>query len=68
VSSNVTTANIVMGDFSKLLVGLRQDALVEVSAFGDGFDTHSVHLKVTWRGDCALAQPLAFYWLGGITT
>jgi HK97 family phage major capsid protein len=68
VTSNVTTANIVMGDFSKLLVGLRQDALVEVSAFGDGFDTHSVHLKITWRGDCALAQPLAFYWLGGITT
>jgi HK97 family phage major capsid protein len=68
VSSNVGTSNLIMGDFNKLLVGLRQDALVEVSAFGDGFDTHSVHLKITWRGDCALAQPLAFHLLDGITT
>jgi HK97 family phage major capsid protein len=59
---------IIMGDFSKLLVGLRQDALVEVSAFGDGFDTHSLHVKCTWRGDVALAQAAAFHLLDGITT
>jgi HK97 family phage major capsid protein len=68
VTSNMPDTQIIVGDFSKLLVGLRQDALVEVSAFGDGFDSHSLHVKCTWRGDVALAQAAAFHLLDGITT
>lgn len=57
-----------MADFRQLLIGLRQDVLVEISQdAGDSFDKHQIRVKCTWRGDIGLAQPTHFVKLTGIT-
>lgn len=64
--TNESTA--FMGDFSKMLIGLRQDVLIETSnAAGDAFDKNQIKIKATWRGDIGFAQPQHFARLTGIT-
>jgi HK97 family phage major capsid protein len=68
-TTNVTTANLIVGDFSKMLIGLRQRPMVEFSPVaGDAFAKHQIAIKVTWRGDFGLSQPTHFHVLSGITT
>jgi HK97 family phage major capsid protein len=69
VTSNMPDTDILMGDFTRVILGLRQDALVEfTSTGGDAFAKHSVLFKVTWRGDVAIEDGGAFHDLAGITT
>lgn len=61
-------SNAFVGDFTKLIVGLRQNAMVEVTTTGgDTFDKHQAKIKITWRGDIALSQPTHFVNLLAIT-
>ncbi|MCD6661473.1 MAG: phage major capsid protein [Lentimicrobium sp.] len=49
------------GDFTSMLVGLRQGLEIEVSTnAGDTFKKHQVAIKCTWRGDIALTRPTHF--------
>jgi HK97 family phage major capsid protein len=68
-TTNLTTANLIVGDFRQMLIGLRQRPLVEVTTTGgDSFQKHQVRIKITWRGDFGLAHPDHFHVLGGITS
>jgi len=61
-------SSIYLGDFSQLLIGLRQGVNIEVSTnAGEAFERHQVLIKVTWRGDFNLAQEAHFVRLSGIT-
>ena len=69
VTSNMPDTDILVGLFSQVMLGLRQDAVVEFSAHaGETFQRHQVAFKVTWRGDVAVEHAAAFHKLGGITT
>ncbi|MCH8851725.1 MAG: phage major capsid protein [Planctomycetes bacterium] len=60
-TGNMTDTDGIVGDFSKLIIGLRQSPLVEVTTTGgDTFKQHQVQVKITWRGDFAADSPLAF--------
>lgn len=60
-TKNMTDTDGIVGDFSKLIIGLRQSPLVEVtSTGGDTFKKHQVQVKITWRGDFASDSALAF--------
>lgn len=49
------------GDFSKMLIGMREGMQLEVSTqAGDTFKKHQVAIKCTWRGDVAFEQPSHF--------
>lgn len=68
-TTNATTALGFVGDFSKMLIGIRQTALVEVSTeAGDFFKKHQVGIKITFRFDVNTSHPAAFHVLSGITT
>jgi HK97 family phage major capsid protein len=57
-----------VGDWTQMLVGLRQEPRIEVSTVaGDAFKKHQVCLKITMRGDMALAHADHFCVLSGIT-
>lgn len=61
-------STVLVGDFSQLLVGIRSDATIETTTEGgDTFHKHQVGVKITWRGDIAVAQPKAFCAVSGIT-
>jgi HK97 family phage major capsid protein len=69
VTSNMPNTDILVGDFSQVILGLRQNAVVEFSLHaGETFQRHQVAFKVTWRGDVAVEHAAAFHKLGGITT
>jgi HK97 family phage major capsid protein len=57
----------LMGDFSQLLLGLRQNFLMELSTSGSDFSNHTVSAKLTWRGSTTLLQDNHFVKLTGIT-
>ncbi len=60
-------STLVVGDFSKLIVGVRAGAQVEVSAVAeDAFAKHQIMVKITWRGDIAVEQPKAFCKVTGL--
>eukprot|EP00913_Durusdinium_trenchii_P028474 g26702.t1 len=68
-TTNITTADILIGDFTKAFIGMRQEAQVEVSTTAESFfSKHQVGVKITLRFDCNLAQAGAFHALNGITT
>jgi HK97 family phage major capsid protein len=58
----------IMGDFSKVIFGVREDINIEVSlAAGEAFERHQALIKVTWRGDVTLERENQFTKLTGIT-
>lgn len=60
-------STLVVGDFSKLIVGVRANAQVEISpTAGEAFAKHQIMVKITWRGDVAVAQPKAFCKVTGL--
>lgn len=60
-------SNAYLGDFRKVVIGLRQDALVEMSN-APGFDKHTVKVKLTYRGDIDVTKPTHFCVLQAIDT
>ena len=69
VTSNCPTANIFMGDFTQMLIGLRGGPRVEATTTGgDSFKKHQVLIKIVWRGDMNVEHAAAFHALTGITT
>lgn len=68
-STNCPTSDLICGDFSKYLMGLRTGALVESSTeAGDSFQNHQVWVKIVTRFDFATLDDSAFYRLADITT
>jgi HK97 family phage major capsid protein len=57
----------VMGDFSNLMLGLRQSAQLEISReAGDAFKKHQLLIKLTFRGDAVPLRPKAFCKITGL--
>lgn len=68
VTTGIPDANLIVGDFSQLLIGLRQAPQMEISTEADNaFSKHQVLIKLTWRGDWAAAHPDHFTILSGIS-
>lgn len=68
-TTNIGTASLIVGDFTKFVWGIRQGVLLEVSRdAGNAFEKHQVLVKLTWRGDCNAFRQDAFHRLVGITT
>lgn len=69
-TGNISTAYALMGDFTKLMIGIKQGTFrVEISReAGDYFSKDTVVLKVVYRVDYALTRNSAFRRLAGITT
>ncbi len=58
---------MILGDFSKLLIGVRQNALVEISnQAGDTFAKHQIAVKVSLRADFTPVYPKMFSRITGI--
>ncbi len=56
----------LVGDFSQVIFGLRQDAMIEISAVaGDTFKKHQMAIKLTFRGDIGIMRPDHFVKLTG---
>jgi len=67
-SSNIGDANIILGDFSEFVWGLRTSIGIEATADGgDAFKKHGILIKVIWRGDFVPMRPAAFHRLAGVT-
>lgn len=57
-----------VGDFTQMMIGLRQNIIVEVSnSASDTFEKDQVMLRATWRGDVAVTRASAFCLMSGIT-
>ena len=69
-TGNITTAYALMGDFTQLMIGIKQGTFrVEISRdAGDYFAKDLVVLKVVYRVDYAITRNSAFRRLAGITT
>ena len=68
VTTNCPDGTIIVGDFTKAIFGVRQEASIEVTREGAGtFEKHQVGIKIVWRGDFNLSYPSHFYTLTGIT-
>jgi len=68
-TTNISTADILVGDFTLAMLAMRMGAMIEVTTSGgDAFSKHQVLVKITLRFDCHLAQGTAFHALNGITT
>lgn len=58
-----------VGDFNQLVVGIRQNAFIELSTIaGNAFQKHQVLLKVTLRGTIGVLRPTHFARLVNIGT
>ena len=66
VTSQIPAANAVIGDFSKVILGMRQDIMVEVSK-DSKFAEHSLQIKATARIDIALSQPAHLCVMSGLS-
>jgi len=63
-----TAGTLTLGGFGSMLMGLRQDAALEVSSeAGDAFKKHQIHIKMTLRLDFALGWPRHIAQMSGIT-
>jgi HK97 family phage major capsid protein len=61
------TEGMIIGDFTKLLIGIRQNALVEISNHaGDTFNKHQIAVKVTMRADFTPVYSKMFSRITGI--
>ena len=68
-SMNCPDANLFIGDWSQLALGIRTDATLEVTnTGGEAFSKHQLLIKLTFRGDVACLHSGAFQCLKGITT
>ncbi len=62
------TANVVIGDFTNAIFGIRQGVLIEFTTEGGGmFEKHGFQIKITWRGDFNTQRRAAFRRLAGVT-
>ena len=60
-TSSVGDADMLLGDFSKYIIGLRAEARVEFSGDADeAFDRHQVKIRIVWRGAFTCERPTAF--------
>jgi HK97 family phage major capsid protein len=61
-------ARILVGDLSQLMIGVRSDARIEVSAHaGESFERNAVTFRVKMRADFLPLDLKAFYILRGVT-
>jgi HK97 family phage major capsid protein len=72
VTNKIGDATAVVGDFSKLIVGVREGVTIEASenasaSTGEGYQRHQVLIKMFWRGDVAITHPSFFEKLTGIS-
>ncbi|QGQ21210.1 phage major capsid protein [Gimesia benthica] len=69
-TGNISTAYALMGDFTQLMIGIKQGTFrVEISRdAGNYFAKDQVVLKVVYRVDYAITRNSAFRRLAGITT
>lgn len=59
---------ILVGDFAQLLIGVREDARVELSASaGESFERNAATFRVKVRADFVPTDLKAFYLLGGVS-
>jgi len=65
-STNCTSTVAFVGDFSKLLIGIRRDFTIDVSK-DVHFKEDQWTIKLTWRGDLAITQASHIHRLIGIT-
>ena len=67
-SSNMPDTTMLVGDFSYLAWGIRQQPFIEISnVAGSAFQNHMVAIKVTWRGDWLVLDHGAFFAKTGIS-
>lgn len=67
-SSHCPETDIIMGDFTQLMFGVREDAKVEVSPVADeAFERNAVRIRLKVRCDWVPAHVQAFYRLTGVT-
>lgn len=65
-------APVVVGDFTQMVIGVRQNLEIEISrdgqdANGRGFQRNEILIRAILRADSALLRPKAFCWLSGVT-
>lgn len=67
-TTSMPTGNVIMGDFTNVIYGIRQGILIEVTTEGSGmFEKHGVAIKVTTRFDVNTQRRAAFRRLSGVT-
>ncbi len=66
-SSHCPDDRIVMGDFTQLMLGVRQGARVEVSPHGEAFEKNAMAIRLKLRVDWVPLHTAAFYTLSGVT-
>ena len=66
-SSHCPDTALIMGDFTQLILGIRQGARIEVSPHGEAFDKNAVSIRLKIRADWVPADLSAFRILSGIT-
>ena len=65
---SAASGGLYLGDFRQVLIGLRSDARVEVSASGDDtFTRHQIGIKIVLRADINFAHADMFCYLSGIS-
>lgn len=65
----IADTDIIMGDFTQTCIGIRQEAVIEVSReANDAFAKNDTLIRIVWRGDALPLRPTAFHRLAGITT
>lgn len=67
-TTNIPLAKGIVGDFSKLIWGIRTSATVEADTSGTRFDRHQLGFKIWFRGDFGITDVNAFHLLSGITS
>ena len=69
ITTNCLITDIVVGDFSQLVIGIKQDAKIEVSGTaGTAFEKNQIRVRITVRLDIHLLRGDHFNKLTGITT
>jgi len=67
-TTNMDVTKMILGDFSRYVMGVRTGARVEASTVaGDAFENHQVWLKITMRFDFIPLDETAFEILTGLT-
>jgi len=60
LSSNQLSDSAVMGDFSKVLVGMRTDLQIKLAETGEGYEKLEVWIRAFLRADVGIKRPKAF--------
>jgi len=67
-TTNCPLAKLIVGDFTKYLMGIRTGARVEMTTDGTAFENHQAWVKITMRFDFVTLDDSAFQILSGITS